>query len=137
MPLRCSLLDFHRPRLKCMASIADHLFVDADFVWCKAPGCIHLRNRSSSCAPPGVCTCASHQPATLCMLSQGYLFPSKLFSFDTCKYTKPCCFCQEVHLYSFTTYCNKAFLFTTSPFTLRKNPAARNSPCNALPILGT
>ena len=55
----------------------------------------------------------SRAPLTLRQLSvcsfQGYLFPSKPFSFNTCKYTKPFCVCQGICLYILTTYCDKVF----------------------------
>ena len=101
MPPRHSLLDF------CKRSQAPVRCCLCRFqtVQCKAPGCIH--NGSL------------HAPLTIRQLSvcssQGYLFPSKPFSFNTCKYTKASCFCQGICLYSLTTYCNKVPLFI--PFT--------------------
>ena len=49
-----------------------------------------------------------HAPLTIRQLSvsssQGYLFPSKPLSFNTCKYTKAVCFCQGIYRDAFTTY---------------------------------
>ena len=80
-------------------------------VRCKAPGCIRNGLPLLIYWPP---TWFPHAPLTNRQLSvrspQGYFFPSKPFSFDTCKYTKGACFCQGNCLYSLTTYCNKVLL---------------------------